>query len=535
MCPGLWLLLLCSLQVTSGDMYSSMVAVQQALGTEQLLLQLLGDYLEEETVRLKDLRRFYNKVKTLHHTARTPVSDPIFAFTLLKRLHSEWINVVQSLETNENIRVLKDGFEKVEKKLPEVEDVEGAAKALMRLQDVYSLNVKGLAQGVFQSGPSSHLSVLYKPDQVYSMSADDCFHIGKVAYDLDDFYHSIPWLEEAVSKFRDSSGSWFTEDQGSLEHALDYLAFSYYKVGNVSRALHLSSECLLHDPYNMRLALNVAKYEKILDETPERKLVEEPSVLRPNIPHLRTRDLYEGLCQSLGTQPYHQEDPGLVCSYDTNSSPYLTLQPLKKELLSRAPYIALYHDFVSDYEAEKIKELASPWLQRSVVASGVQQAQAEYRTSKSAWLKDTVHPVLANLDVRITAATGLYAKAPYAEYLQVVNYGIGGHYEPHFDHATSRKSPVYRTNMGNRIATFMIYLSSVHLGGSTAFIYANFSTPVIKNAAIFWWNLQRNGDGIEDTLHAGCPVLLGSKWVANKWIHECGQEFNRPCGLNPGD
>lgn len=32
--------------------------------------------------------------------------------------------------------------------------------------------------------------------------------------------------------------------------------------------------------------------------------------------------------------------------------------------------------------------------------------------------------------------TGLNVQPPYAEYLQVVNYGIGGHYEPHFDHAT---------------------------------------------------------------------------------------------------
>ncbi|MED6293456.1 Prolyl 4-hydroxylase subunit alpha-3 [Characodon lateralis] len=83
------------------------------------------------------------------------------------------------------------------------------------------------------------------------------------------------------------------------------------------------------------------------------------------------------------------------------------------------------------------------------------------------------------------------------------------------------------------MATFMIYLSSVEAGGSTAFIYANFSVPVVKKAAIFWWNLHRNGQGDEDTLHAGCPVLIGDKWVANKWIHEYGQEFQRRCSLNP--
>ncbi len=35
-----------------------------------------------------------------------------------------------------------------------------------------------------------------------------------------------------------------------------------------------------------------------------------------------------------------------------------------------------------------------------------------------------------------------------------------------------------------------------------------------------------------DTIHAACPVLVGSKWVANKWFHDVGQEFRKPCGLN---
>lgn len=55
--------------------------------------------------------------------------------------------------------------------------------------------------------------------------------------------------------------------------------------------------------------------------------------------------------------------------------------------------------------------------------------------------------------------TGLNAQHPHGEYLQVVNYGIGGHYEPHFDHATSPSSPVFKLKTGNRVATFMIYVS----------------------------------------------------------------------------
>ncbi|XP_069496242.1 prolyl 4-hydroxylase subunit alpha-3 isoform X2 [Ambystoma mexicanum] len=445
------------------------------------------------------------------------------------------MNVVHSREASENTEALKDVYKNVEKDLPQFEDLQGAARALMRLQDVYALNVKGLVKGLFQRDTSTTLTNIYRPNQVFQMSADDCFHIGKVAYDMEDFYHSIAWLEEAVSLFRGSYGSWFTEDEGSLEDALDYLAFSYFRTGNISYALSLSRECLHYDPNNKRIARNVLKYEKILVGTPDEAEKEAVVVQRPNVTNLRTRDAYEGLCQSLGVQPTHFRFSGLRCSLETNNSPFLMLQPVKKEIVSLQPYVVLYHDFISNQEAATIKNIAAPWLRRSVVASGEKQSEVDYRISKSAWLKDTVDPVIGKLDFRLASLTGLNVRPPYAEYLQVVNYGIGGHYEPHFDHATSLTSPVYKTNTGNRVATFMIYLSSVEVGGSTAFIYANFSVPVIKNAALFWWNLRRNGEGDGDTLHAGCPVLIGDKWVANKWIHEHGQEFRRQCSTSPKD
>ncbi|XP_054830214.1 prolyl 4-hydroxylase subunit alpha-3 [Eublepharis macularius] len=522
------------LQGLEAETFTSMLSIHQALATERELLQYLHTYLEEETSRLKDLQRFYTKIQTLHQGVGSTVVNPLLAYTLIKRLQSDWLNVVYSMEASENSQALKDGYQRLENSLPAFEDLEGAARAVMRLQDVYSLSVKGLAQGKFQRVSNAPIPDLYSSGQDFSLSADDCFHIGKVAYDMEDHYHSIAWLEEAVNLFRVSYGNWNTEDEGSLEDALDHLAFSYFKAGNISHALSLSQEFLHYDPSNKRIARNVLKYEKLLMESSESGK-EAPALQRPNVTHLKTRDIYEQLCQTLGSQPTQYQEAGLYCSYEANGDPRLILQPLQREIVHLRPYIALYHDFVSDSEAKKIKALAAPWLQRSAVASGERQQKAEYRISKSAWLKETVDPLLVSLDWRIAALTGLNIRHPYAEYLQVVNYGLGGHYEPHFDHATSRKSPLYRLKSGNRIATVMVYLSSVEAGGSTAFIYANFSIPVVKNAALFWWNLHRNGEGNGDTLHAGCPVLAGDKWVANKWIHEYGQEFRRPCSTNPED
>ncbi|XP_078401327.1 prolyl 4-hydroxylase subunit alpha-3 [Cetorhinus maximus] len=527
-----------SLSPTRGDLYTSLLNIQGEIAVEKVLLQNLQTYIENEIYRMDDLKRFYEKVKALHSNVyQEPVkaiSNPLFAYTLIKRLQIDWQNIVHSNEAIENIQALKDGYEKVEAKLPKAEDLEGAAKGLMRLQDVYALSTKGLVKGEFLQVAGDDVSILYRPTLSSTLSADDCFQIGKVAYDIGDYYHSVTWLEEAVTLFRQSIGIWNTEDQGNLEEALDHLAFSHYMTGNVGYAVTLSKELLRLDSNNRRIAKNILKYEKILQASLEAE-PKEIVLQRPNVTHLLTRDTYESLCQRLGSQPKHYQDSQLYCSYETNLSPYLILQPVKREIISQKPYVVLYHKFISDSEAKRIKEIAGPSLQRSVVASGDKQAAVEYRISKSAWLKDTVDPVIKKLEQRIAHFTGLNVQQPYAEYLQVVNYGIGGHYEPHFDHATSPNSPLYKLKSGNRVATFMIYLSTVEAGGSTAFIYANFSVPVVKNAALFWWNLHKNGQGNADTLHAGCPVLVGDKWVANKWIREHGQEFQRKCGADPDE
>jgi len=58
---------------------------------------------------------------------------------------------------------------------------------------------------------------------------------------------------------------------------------------------------------------------------------------------------------------------------------------------------------------------------------------ADYRISKSAWLKEHEDVVVANVAKRVEAMTGLTTET--AEELQVVNYGVGGHYDPHYDFA----------------------------------------------------------------------------------------------------
>lgn len=60
---------------------------------------------------------------------------------------------------------------------------------------------------------------------------------------------------------------------------------------------------------------------------------------------------------------------------------------------------------------------------------------------------------------RVEDMTGLTVSS--AEELQVVNYGIGGHYEPHFDFARREEVNAFKSlGTGNRIATVLFYVSS---------------------------------------------------------------------------
>lgn len=107
------------------------------------------------------------------------------------------------------------------------------------------------------------------------------------------------------------------------------------------------------------------------------------------------------------------------------------------------PYIVIYHDAMYDSEIELIKRMARPRFRRATVQNSVTGAleTANYRISKSAWLKTAENEVIARVVQRTADMTGLDMDS--AEELQVVNYGIGGHYEPHFDFArvSAARSP----------------------------------------------------------------------------------------------
>jgi len=129
-----------------------------------------------------------------------------------------------------------------------------------------------------------------------------------------------------------------------------------------------------------------------------------------------------------------KETSKLYCYYKMDR-PYLRLAPFKVEILRFNPLGVLFHSVMSDAEVEQIQGLAKPKLARATVQNSVtgQLETASYRISKSAWLKGEEHEVVDRINRRMELMTNLDMET--AEELQIANYGIGGHYDPHYDFA----------------------------------------------------------------------------------------------------
>jgi prolyl 4-hydroxylase len=374
-----------------------------------------------------------------------------------------------------------------------------------------------------------------------SLSGKDCFQMGRLAYFKNDYYHTILWVEYAMTQ---------TNNTQELSDMYDYLNFAYYQQGDVAYAAKLAEEWIRIDPTNSRANNNLEHYRLMLQQNKDQAAFVEDQksehetkeaargsshrpVRRPYTPWTsqQLHHDYEKLCRGEQTEYVNPYQHQLSCAY-RRIDPVFTLTPLKEEILHMDPLIRIFHDVLAPSEKKLMKEMAAPRLHRSVVfQSGNDLTETEYRISKTAWIADSEDPGIRQISMKAGTIAGLNLNT--VEHLQVLNYGIGGHYEPHYDFSTATDETDFSDNIGNRIATVIFYIEDVEAGGATAFPAVGVRVTPEAGAAGLWYNLHRSGVGDTRTIHGACPVLAGTKWVATKWFHERGQEFVRPCALDP--
>ncbi|CAM4588596.1 unnamed protein product [Leuciscus chuanchicus] len=390
------------------------------------------------------------------------VRDPVAAYRFLRQMRNDFMYIVKRIQPN--LTQCEEYQNELDSKIPQLEDLDGAASGLIKLQEIYKLHPEDITKET-------------------SLNADEAFNVGLVAYDEDKFQHAFLWFLYSLDRLRENSTT--TE-----EELLRFLSYSVYHFGSLSVAIYFSHQLLNLDPSNdeARVQLN--------------RLLHLQS--NPDIFPLNTESSnYEALCRGEVDERTSKRQRALSCRYSTGGgNPRLMYAPVKEEVEWDEPRIIRYHDIISDREMEILKNISRPQLSRSeVYRSGITKP-LKLRVSQSVFLQN--NPVEAGVSQRIADVTGLSMET--AESLLVQNYGVGGAFEQHIDALELEN---------DRIATFLIYMSDVEIGGATVFPKVGVSVHPKKGSAVLWYNLHRNGEVNWNTEHAGCPVFVGNKWVAS--------------------
>lgn len=184
------------------------------------------------------------------------------------------------------------------------------------------------------------------------------------------------------------------------------------------------------------------------------------------------------------------------------------------------PRVVLLGNVLSAGECAELITTARSRLQRSATfnaATGQNEAH-QSRTSEGTYLPTAMTPLVARIEQRIADLLGW--PVDHAEPLQVLYYGPGAEYKPHYDYfdPDGAGAEAALRHGGQRVATLVTYLNTPTSGGATTFPDAGMECAAVQGNAVFF--SYERPHPCTRTLHAGAPVIAGEKWVLTRWLRQ---------------
>ncbi|KAH8280882.1 hypothetical protein KR054_003106, partial [Drosophila jambulina] len=423
-------------------------------------------------------------------------------------------------------------MENIKPMMPQYRDFYDAAEGFRRMQWTYSLSAPDIAQGLLDG-------VQYNS----SLTALDCFAMAEHLINGSRWSDATEWLMAGFLVLERPAPQPTIQELLGIRPALLLRLLAKIKVlegGYKMAGFNVPRFCIV---FAGDVPKALMAYKAALQDTPE------DSALWQEFSYLERKTLILP-----GGHPARPEkvDPleesklpfccngqcdlppklRLYCTWNTQSHPFLRLAPIKTEFLSLDPHVVLLHDVVSKADRTLLRSVSKEFLLPSgtVNVQTIKYETAQFRTSKSVWYNSDTNNATKRITLLLEEATGL--DLTRSEPFQVINYGVGGLFETHMDSLLPNEVSTINGIFDIYFSDFCIYcfqLSDVQQGGATVFNFLNLTVFPQPGSVLFWYNLDTRGNEHPYTSHAGCPVIVGSKWVMSKWIFDMGQEFRKPC------
>ena len=198
-------------------------------------------------------------------------------------------------------------------------------------------------------------------------------------------------------------------------------------------------------------------------------------------------------------------------------------EPPPRRAVSEQPRIRVFEGFASPEECDWVIAIARDRLNPAWVWDPVtgRNRPDPSRTNRGLDLGvDEMDVVVQVLRARISAASNL--PLPVFEPAQIMHYSVGQEFLPHHDYLDPRQpgDRAQIARLGQRIATFLLYLNDDYEGGETEFLKTGFRYRGRKGDALLFANVDSARAPDPLTTHAGRPPTRGEKWILSQWIRD---------------
>ena len=215
---------------------------------------------------------------------------------------------------------------------------------------------------------------------------------------------------------------------------------------------------------------------------------------------------------------------------------------LSKEKLADRPVLYLSRGFFHLRECAYLMAMASLRLEQSRVKRFIdpEGAVKQSRTSLDAkFTRFQLDPVAQIVSNRISRFCE--ADPDCTEIMDIVHYGPGGQFAPHFDSTPSlyrfeAEGPAFLEaqqgaasppvsargfdRFGPRTISFIGYLNDAYAGGATVFPRARLKVAGGRGDAIYFCNELADGKLDPMSFHGGAVVESGEKWICVQWFRK---------------
>jgi prolyl 4-hydroxylase len=183
------------------------------------------------------------------------------------------------------------------------------------------------------------------------------------------------------------------------------------------------------------------------------------------------------------------------------------------EAVCEEPFIVAFRGLFSAAECGYLIDAAKPMLTPALIVdveTGAEKADPVRISDGCSFGWALENPAVHALNRRLAAASGTAAEQ--GEPLQILRYGVGGEYKPHYDSVPGFSN--------QRALTVLVWLNEDYDGGETWFNTPQLALKGQAGDAVLFRNIGPDDRRDPRSAHAGLPVTAGEKLLASKWIRQ---------------